>query len=219
MESLKVNSKPEMKHLGFKWGLKGNNLTLHKHKESRVSDLWSTTSSLVSSGANWFHPNSTSTIFRSVIIPKVLYGVEILDIDKYFDTLINNQCRNSLKSLWGISKHARNGLVKYYNLFDIMPDIKSRKVKFLQHLMRNRTTRTYLLSLLNLEDRSFSTLQESFNIVKSEGLDLINILLGENVSLKRKQTNTIDPTKRTELANILSNWQHDSHSKLNVIIR
>ena len=155
IESLNVIDKPEMKHLGFKWGHQGNLLTLSKHKESRMSELWSTTSSLVSSGIKWYHPNSTAAIFRSVIVPKTLYGIEILDINRYFDNLITNQCRNSLKSLWGISKHARNDLVKYYNLLNIMPEIKKRKIKFLQHLMRNRTTRTYLLSLLNLKERCF----------------------------------------------------------------
>ena len=180
MESLKIPTKTELKHLGFKWGTSSRKyLTLNKHKESRVSELWATSSSLISSGVRWYHPSTTSTVFKSIIVPKVLYGVEIFDVDKYFESLLNKQCRNSLKSLWGISKHARNDLNKFYHLFDITPNIKTRKVKFLQHIMRNQTTRKYLLSLLTLKDRQFSTLQNTFDIVVNENLDLINVLLDQ----------------------------------------
>ena len=124
LDSYTINAKSEMKHLGFKWGTKGKNVTLDSHNQSRISEMWATTSSLVSCGIRWTHPSTSANVFRSIILPKVLYGIEITDVNKYFESLVNKQCRSSLKSLWGLSKHSRNDLNKYFHLSNISTEIK-----------------------------------------------------------------------------------------------
>ena len=177
-----------MKHLGFKWGFKGKALTLDRHNESRVSEMWATTSSLISCGIRWAHPNTISNIFKTLIILKVLYGIEITDVNKFFELVINKQCRNSLKSLWGVSKHSRNDLNKYYDLADISNTIKARKINYLQQLMRNKTTRKYLTTLLTLKNRSFSTLQNTFNLAQKDNIDLLEILFGKKMNISSMDT-------------------------------
>ena len=140
LDSSIINTKEEMKHLGFKRGFKGYLLTFHRHNDLCISEMWATTSSLVSCGIRWTHPNIVANIFSTLVIPKVLYGIEITNVNKYLESLISKQCRSSLKSLWGLSKHSRNDLNKYYNLADMSKYIKTRKIKFLQQLMKNRTT-------------------------------------------------------------------------------
>ena len=216
MNSSSVTVKSEMKHLGFKWGMKKDILNLDRHNESRLSELWATTASLLSSGARWYHPSTTASVFQSIVVPKVLYGVEILDINKHFETLLDKQCRNSLKSLWDISKHSRNDLNKYFNLSDLSYNIKSRKINFLKHLMSNQTTRTYLLALLSSNDRSFSTLQTTFNIALNEDIDIISVILGNKVELKREAY--LENDKRSELNEVLSNWNPESRAKLKILL-
>ena len=123
-----------------------------------------------------------------MIIPKVLYGIKITDVNKLFELVINKQCRNSLKSLWGVSKHSRNDLNKYYDLADISNTIKARKINYLQQLMRNKTTRKYLTTLLTLKNRSFSTLQNTFNLAQKDNIDLLEILFGKKMNISSMDT-------------------------------
>ena len=111
-----------------------------------------------------------------------------------------------------MSKFCGNDLKKYYNLSDMTPMIKSRKIKFLQQLMKNTTTRHYLITLLTLKDRSFSTLQDTFNLVQKENLDLVEILVGKNI--KSNCLQTLESEKELLLKGLLDNWSVQSHSDL-----
>ena len=212
LDTALIKIKSEMKHLGFKWGMKGKLVTLDRHKESSIAELWAITSSLTSCGIKWNHPNTAANIFKTLVIQKILYGIEIMDINKCFNSRISTQCRSSLKSLWGMSKFCRNDLNKYYNLSDMTHIIKSCKIKFLQQLMKNTTTRHYLITLLTLKDRSFSTLQDTFNLVQKENLDLVEILVGKNI--KSNCLQTLESEKELLLKGLLDNWSVQSHSDL-----
>ena len=103
-----------------------------------------------------------------------------------------------------MSKFCRKDLNKYSNLSDITHMIKSRKIKFLQQLMKNTETRDYLITLLTLKDRSFSTLKDNFNLVQKENLDLVEILFGKNIKTNCLQT--LDSEKELLLKGLLDNW-------------
>ena len=204
LEQQTIQIKQEMKHLGFKWGMKGNRVTLDKHRQSCISDLWATTSSLISSGIRWIHPDTITNIFKTLVIPKMLYGIEVLDVNNSSYYFVHKQCRMSLKSLWGVSKHCTNDLNKYYNVSTVSHMIKSRKINFLQRLMKQPTTRNYLLTLLTLESRSFSILQSTFDILKQEGLDIFAVLLGKRVKVDNDIE--LDHYQRNVFKNLLNNW-------------
>ena len=71
----------------------------NKHMHSRISELWGTTSSHISSGNRWTHPATISTIAKGIIIPKLLYGIELSETTNSFLSFINTQLRNAIKSL------------------------------------------------------------------------------------------------------------------------
>ena len=193
-------------HLGFHWSIQSKKITLHKHLENRISELWSVISSLIASGIRKMHPSTIATLFKSLVVPKVLYGLEIVDITETDLQLLNRQFRSALKSLLGLSKHATNELLKYYNLSDFIPMIKYRRINLISQLMKNRVTSAYLLETLSSADRSHSTIQVLFNSCHSANLDVIDVILNNNKKYKSTVINDLDHATKDRFIHLLSNW-------------
>ena len=70
--------------------------------------MWSVATSLITAGIRNCHPNQIVTLFNSIIIPKLLYGLELATLSKTDADILNTQARICLKSLFGISKKSRN---------------------------------------------------------------------------------------------------------------
>eukprot|EP00111_Clytia_hemisphaerica_P004254 TCONS_00012144-protein len=57
MNDKSISPQKTLKHLGFLWDTKSKKITLAKHQENRIQELWAVTSSLISSGVRKMHPN------------------------------------------------------------------------------------------------------------------------------------------------------------------
>ena len=139
-----IAPKDELKHLGYSW--KANHtskLTLHKHQNACIAELWATTSSLISCGVRKMHPNIIVSIFKKIILPKIMYGLEIAPLSRSFMDLLDIQCRCSLKLLLGLSKHSSNDINKFYNLNNVSDIVNTRRINLLLLLMKNSTWWSY----------------------------------------------------------------------------
>ena len=215
LDNSTIRPQKELKHLGFKWGTLGKTLTLDRHIHSRLTDLWATTSSLISSGVRWVHPGTIATIAKSILIPKLLYGLELTELTKSFETLLNTQFRNSVKSLWGISKHSKNDLNKFYGIHEISSTIKARKLKLLQQLMKNDTTKHYLLNSLSTESTS-PTLTHFMEICNEYGLNVIDVLLDKKLVIPNE--NDLNEGSKETIIDILTNWDYENQLKLKALL-
>ena len=65
--------------------------------DNRISEMWAMTSTLISAGIRKLHPNSIIQVFKSVIIPRLLYGIEIVSLSKSDKSYLDRQARCSLK--------------------------------------------------------------------------------------------------------------------------
>ena len=127
-----IAPKDELKHLGFSWSINHTKrLTLYKHQTARISELWATTSSLISCDVHKMHPNTIVSIFRSIILPKIMYGLEITPLSRSFMDLLDTQCRCSLKVLLGLSKHSSNDINRFFNLNNISDIVNTRRINLL----------------------------------------------------------------------------------------
>ena len=127
-----IAPKDELKHLGFSWSINHTKrLTLYKHQTARISELWATTSSLISCGVRKMHSNTIVSIFRSIILPKIMYGLEIAPLSRSFMDLLDTQCRCSLKVLLGFSKHSSNDINRFFNLNNISDIVNTRRINLL----------------------------------------------------------------------------------------
>jgi len=88
------------------------------------------------------HPDTIYSIYRAVILPKIMYGMGLIQLNKTYTDFINRQCRVALKQLLGISKHFSNDLNKLYRLETITITylIENHKINFLPSLTKNETT-------------------------------------------------------------------------------
>ena len=100
--------------------------------------MWSVTSSLISAGVRNTHPNIIVNLFNSLIIPKLLYGMEIVRLSNSDIIQIEAQARSCLKSLFGISKHSKNLINKMYEIPNISSLIEKRQILLLTQLLKMR---------------------------------------------------------------------------------
>ena len=172
-----VKPQPTLKHLGFLWDTKLRKITLAGHQENRISELWAVTFSLIASGIRKMHPNIIANIFRSIVLPKVLYGMELTVTSKPFLERLNRQCRSAFKNLLGYSKFGANDLNKLYKLADITPFIENRKISLLAQLMKNRQTSQYFLHILACRDRQYSIIPSIMQICARENINIVELVL------------------------------------------
>ena len=202
-----ISPQCNLKHLGFNWKIDRNVLSLKNHKLSRISEMWATTASLTSCGIRKMHPKTVATVFRSVVIPKLLYGLEITNLSKADSETIDRQCRCAFKQLLGLSKHCSNDLNRLLCTNSVETDIKNRKINLILLLMKNKTTSTYIINLLSspYSKRSFSILQDTFDLCFQENIDIFNLLINRNRT-NLALPSTLDVNKRQQLQEMLSNW-------------
>ena len=214
MYNTKIFPKQQLEHLGFKWKIQRNMLKLNHHKDVRISELWAVTSSLISAGIRNTHPNTIVNIFNSIVVPKLLYGLEIVKLSNSDIAQLEAQARSSLKALLGVSKHSRNLINQIYRIPDISLLIKKRIMLLPHQLLKCNTLRKYLLHLatLNSTQRAYSSIDEVFNLYASNDLNIVSVLLG-----RKPNTQTMTPPEEPENLDTISckihieNWHEYEH--------
>ena len=175
-----VSPRETLEHLGFKWKKQNNVLQLGFHRENRIAEIWSVTSSLISAGIRNTHPNIIVDLFKSVVIPKLLYGMEIVNLSFTEMNQLNIQARSCLKALLGVSKHSRNLISQVYTLPDVSLILQKRRILLIDQLLNNKSTKEYLFLLGSLESdlRSYSVCNVLFDVAMEYNVDVVDCLMG-----------------------------------------
>ena len=214
MYNIQILPKQELVHLGFKWKIQRNTLQLNHHKDVRISELWAVTSSLITAGIRNTHPNTIVHIFNTIVVPKLLYGLEIVRLSNSDITQLEAQARSSLKALLGVSKHSRNLINQIYKIPDISSLIQKRAMLIPHQVLKGNMLRRYLLHLAtkNSTERAYSSLNEVISLYVSNGLSIVASLLG-NKPKTQKETH-IENLEDPEIAsckNHIENWHIYEH--------
>ena len=102
LSNTSINLNTTLKHLGFIWDSKtSNKATLqHANIEERISQFEAAGHALIRSGIRFTHPDTIAQIYSSILIPKLLYGLELCDININTLQRLNRTARNMLKSFF-----------------------------------------------------------------------------------------------------------------------
>ena len=68
-------------------------------------------------------------------MPKLLYGLELVNLTKTDEENLNAQARMCLKSLFNVSEKSKNYINKIYNISDVTSQINKRKINLLKQLL------------------------------------------------------------------------------------
>ena len=109
IEENKINPKDSLTHLGFRWNTNHKHIAdiQFSHTCHRINEFWAATNALISSGIRFCHPNTIRTLFNSLLIPKLTYGLELCHLTNAYIDSLEHKARLSLKSLFNLSKFCK----------------------------------------------------------------------------------------------------------------
>ena len=147
--------KNSLKHVGFHWQIKKNVSSLDKaHVEYREIEFWNTVNALVKSGIRFCHPNTIFSLYKSILVPKLTYGLELCHINKTTMDKLNRCGKTALKQLFDVSKYSINILEYIAGLPTIEGIITSKKLNMVKSIIENSSTRNTLLYLLTCKQEN-----------------------------------------------------------------
>ena len=215
LQGQRVQPITELTHLGFQWSKNKNNnkLSLQSHKDKRISELWSVTAALISAGIRKCHPNSLNTIFQTIVIPKLLYGIELINLSKTDLLHIDVQVRSCLKRLFGVSTKSRNLLHKTFRINEATTLLTQRKFNLFLQLLNNTATSNYTFWCLQNQN-NFSFVNEIKDLCENLGIDLITMIIDRKIYI----TQTFDFDNDTDILirqckTYIENWNTPNSSK------
>ena len=144
VDQVRIKPKQSLTHLGFHWlnTNRFNNATIEQsHTQHRINELFAVTSALINTGVRFCHPNTIFTLFNSLLLPKLLYGLELCQLNQTSIKKLNSCARATLKSLFDLSKHSLNILEKIANIPSISEIIIQKKLNLIVLLMSNERTK------------------------------------------------------------------------------
>ena len=215
-----VYPKENLLYLGFTWGNTSlsNILSLKQHKQERINKLWGTTASLISAGIKKLHPYSIAAIYRTIVIPQLLYGLEIVDISHTDLDHLDRQGRACFKSLLGLSKYSKNYLLDVFNVPEISSLIINRRVHLFDQLIKNNLTKSYILDSLRYTTTKCHVLGLVAEACHQSEIDLLEIAINGCNKMSLKNINKREP-KPEDIPDIdsckifLSNWHIQEYRK------
>jgi len=115
------------------------------------------------------------------VIPKLLYGLELVKLSNHHRDLIDRQARCALKSLLGVSKFSKNHIHTIYKIPNASSHLCNRKLNLINQTLMNHNTRDYILSMLSLEkhDRSFSIVDEIYEICLVNNVNIYDCIFNK----------------------------------------
>ena len=95
LDGQRIKPSLSLKHLGFKWSPKHDGASLQdSHVAERVSELWAVTDALIRSGIRFCHPYTIGTLYTSIVVPRLLYGLELCELNHQTLTYLRGGSRN-----------------------------------------------------------------------------------------------------------------------------
>ena len=98
---------------------------------------------------NYLHPYSIRTIFQSIMIPALTYGLELCYLLKHQIEILETQIRRSLKLQFNVSTHSLNLLLPALGINRLSLTLARQKIAVFLRLLKNPFTRTLILYQLN----------------------------------------------------------------------
>ena len=151
VDSMRVYPQQSLTHLGFHWlvNSRSNLASFDKSQlDHRLGEMWGVVNALVTSGIRFCHPDTIFTLYTSVVLPKLLYGLELCKLNKTLSRKLDIAARTALKYLFNISKHSLNVLSEIVNVPSMSLLLNYKKLATVSQLMKNGLTRSLLLSPL-----------------------------------------------------------------------
>ena len=124
--------------------------------ENRVAEVWAVSASMISAVARRFYPHSIVSLFKSIILQKLTYGMEIVNLSASNQTKLDQKARCCLKSLLNISTHSKNLIHKIFNIPDVTDVIDTNTINLATQLLKNKTTQKHLLETLTMKRSDIS---------------------------------------------------------------
>ena len=87
-------------------------------------------------------------MFNTIVVPRLIYGIEICELTQPVLDKINIQARSALRSLFNLSKFSRNLLHPALHLSEVSDILLRNKLKLFMRLLQNKTTRDVILTEL-----------------------------------------------------------------------
>lgn len=170
-----------LKHLGFIWD---NQHSSHKatlqqsNLNERITQFQAAGHALIRSGIRFTHPSTIVQLYCSLLVPKLIYGLELCDISNSTLQKLNITGRSMLKSLFNVSKHSRNFINQYFNLKNISDLVNQYKINLFQRLMSNPCTSKIILSQLE-NNHSSTFISDVINLCSSSNINFFDLLLSD----------------------------------------
>ncbi len=197
----------KLKHLGFLWGKSCNILKLSHHIDYRVSEMWSVVSSLIAGGVRQLHPNQIVNIYKTLVTPKLLYGLELVKLTNHYREFIDRQARCALKSLLGVSKYSKNHIHIIYKIPNASSHLVNRKLNLINQILMNGNTRDYALFVMSLDkqDRSFSVVDEIYEICLANDVNFFDCIFNRKAQRVSVVFNPLSE-EQLELRDCINEW-------------
>jgi hypothetical protein len=199
-----------LKHLGFHWMTHATNISsINKsHLEHRINDFRAASAALITSGIRFLHPNSISTLYQSLLIPRLLYGLELCHLNKTDISRLEVIARSSLKSLFDVSKFSRNYLNLSLGIRSIADIIYERKLSLLVRLLQNGTMKSIILNQLSAKTYTGSFIEDVAQIIDKHNINVIDLIMTSRFQILETlhDVSDIDYQNVLKIKEIFHNW-------------
>ena len=183
MDYTRVHPGKSLKHLGFLWNINHKRLLTagieHENIDARLSKFWTVIYGLINAGICYCAPHTRITLFRSIAVPTLTYGLELCNLGQTVKNKLDCEGRRALKALFNVSKYSKNYLHQLFYLNSVSTVIKKNKMNLCNRLMRNPTTKPILLHMLK-EGRN----NNFIGGLVDDNIDILDVLMNEKVTLE-----------------------------------
>ena len=179
LDHFKIHPQQSLKHLGFKWTLhiRSHQATVETENiQERINNFWTIIHTLINSGIKFCHPETIVSLFKSLPIPTLTYGIELCTLSESLLKKLDIEGRSALKALFGISKYSKNYLNTLLDVDHVSTLLIRNKLNLCCRLMNNPVTRKIILSSMELNDYP-SFMRDMYNITNSLKINIYDIII------------------------------------------
>jgi hypothetical protein len=206
-----IKPKNSLTHLGFHWNVKCNHIAdiQLSHTNHRITEFLAASNALISSGIRFCHPNTIKTLFNSLLIPRLTYGLELCQLSKSHIESLQCKAKISIKSLFNISKYSRNLLHHALGIRHLRDVLYKNKLNTYIRLLNNQDTRNILFHQLSHTRVSASFTSDVLDICESCDISIIDITIKRKIpkmAILSPEPNQQASAVITELKCLLKSW-------------
>ena len=148
IDSLRIYPQSSLIHLGFHWSINNQNNKASfsiSQVKNRIKEMWCAVNALITTGIRFCHPQTIFTLYKTIVIPKLLYGLELCQLNATTKLKLDRVARTALKYMFNVSKHSLNILSELANCSSISSLLDYNRLFKIVQLLKNSVTRTLFL--------------------------------------------------------------------------